>query len=119
MKKVLIILAIATLIGGCATATPQFGMRYELDGSGNMVQRQYVMPTESTSACVMGGINWCIATLIGVGVLVGVYGLDRILSDDDPEPVQQANTPWALPAGGSTQTSYSNSYILPDFQVVN
>jgi len=119
MKKALTVMVVALLIGGCATATPQFGMRYELDSAGDLVQRQYVMPTAETSACVAGGINWCIAALIGVGVVAGVYGLDRILSDDDPAPVQQANTPWALPAGGSTQASYSNSYILPDFQVVN
>jgi len=121
MKKALIVLVLATLIGGCATAkAPQLGMRYELDGSGNMVQRQYVMPTAETSACVAGGINWCIAALIGVGVVVGVYGLDRIYSKNNNETTSTTtNTIPLVPSGGSSSTQWSSDFIAPVYTTVN
>jgi len=116
MKKALTIMIVTLLISGCVTKPAQVQTRYELDGSGDIVQRQYMVPAQDDNRVLES------AMIIGLG-LVGLYFVGELFDvwdEDQSSNRNSSNTsqqlPFVLPASSSVSTT--NSYILPDFQVV-
>jgi len=116
MKRMILIAALLAL-GACASA-PTMQTRYALDSGGNLVEQQYM--TQKASGCEAGSINWCVAGAIVAGVVLGVWGLDRVFNDDD-EPTQTMS-PLTPSNGFSTTTTtseFDNTFITPGFVTVN
>ena len=111
MRKLILVAALLSL-GACAGA-PQFKTQYALNSEGNLVERQVPVANNDNV-----DLWWKIPLVVGAAFL-GAYGLSEMLDDDDPAPAPAAPGPFVLPASGESTSSYSNSYILPDYQVVN
>ncbi|RKZ67281.1 MAG: hypothetical protein DRQ44_05795 [Gammaproteobacteria bacterium] len=125
MKRILtpVVLSAVLALGACASA-PTIQTRYELDANDQLVQRQYTT-TDTSGACTTGGFNWCVAGAITAGVLIGVWGLDRIFNDDN-ESTSTTVTPYQSPlvpaSGFSTTTTtneFDNEFITPGYVTVN
>ena len=107
MKRIIALAAILSL-GACAGA-PQFKTQYALNQEGNLVERQVLV--DSGGACDASGINWCVVGGITAGVLLGIWGLDRIYGDDDEPAPAQVVQPDVLATGGSQQSSWTTDYV--------
>jgi len=107
MKKLLLLIPLL-VFAGCATQ--QMGTRYVLDSAGNLQAQQYVIQNNEAEM-------WKIAGVITLGV-IGLGTLAYLFDRNNNQDVQQTS-PFILPANGTQTSTFSNSYILPDFQVVN
>jgi len=123
MKKFLLLVPALLIFAGCASTVPTMQTRYELDANDNLVQRQYMTTSDST-ACDWGSFNWCVAGGITAGVLLGVWGLDRIFNDDDNSTTKEVpyQSPLVPASGFSTTTTtseFDNQFITPGYVTVN
>lgn len=114
MKKLLILVPAILIFAGCAMQQqPTMGMRYALDGNGNLTQQQYLIPAPPPD-------NRLLETLAVVGLgLVGFYFVGEAFDiwDKDPAPALAQSNPTGLVASGG-QTSWSTDFIQPVYQTV-
>ena len=97
-------------IGGCATAPSTIQTRYELDGTGNLVQRQYVQPASDTNSKVLET-----ALIIGLGI-IGFYAVGAafdVWDSDSPAPAAAPVNNGLVPKSGTT--SFSNEFYQPTY----
>ena len=125
MKRLatLILVPILLSLGACASSPSQhLETRYGIDGSGNLVERQVMVqdPTDNSMKIweTLGIIGLSFVGLYFVGEVFDVWDDDDSSSSSAPPPAAPVS-PFVLPASSSGSFETNNSYILPDFQVVN
>jgi len=118
MKRLMTTALLSTMlaIGGCATAPPTIQSRYELDDTGNIVQRQYVQPAPETTSKLAET-----ALIIGLGI-IGLYFVGEVFDvwEDDPAPAAAPAQPvnQLVPKGGTSQSSWTTDFIAPTWTTV-
>jgi len=103
-------------LGACTTAAPPMQTRYALSQNGNITSYQY-QPPANGSACTTGSINWCVAAAITAGVLVGVWGLDRVFNKPDTSEPSAPSNP-LIASGGSSTSEWSTDFLVPTWTPV-
>lgn len=116
MKRAILI-AVTLFLGACATAQPTLRTTYGLDASGNLVERQVLVPAaDNGSSKVLESV-----AIIGLGI-VGLYFVGELFDvwdDDKPQAAAAPVSPLVPSSGMQYQvTGFNSEFIAPVYQTV-